>query len=747
MHWAGEGVVEGPSDEAPARFPRRPSMPVSLFVAIAAWIALAAFQACAISLGWVSPELPDGLVSGEYEIQIVEDAKRGAYGYSAHGVLRDAFGARREVLLSYSEKDIEGDARLLARQRVKARVSFSQLSDASFPRYAAKGICARAKVTNARIEGGGGPVGAVVEARCWARDAFDAFEGKGAALLRAILIGDRSRLDEDGLYDDVKTVGLAHMVAVSGAHLSVVAAFVGAILSRARVSRFVSSGVLCGFYVLYAAFTGFASPVIRAALMAGVVANAVWSRRRSSSLAALGVCVCVLLACRPSNALSLSFFLSAASTLGIIVLAPLLEAWVDALARKGRGAITQTLSLTLAANIPIFPVTACVFSRVPLLSPLANLVAAPAFTLFIGGGLVGLGLLAVFPSAGMAALSALAFAADALCDLLGFLAHVPLASVPCSMDMTVATGVSAGAFVALWAIWPRPTKGKAMGAAAVLVASAVALVAVLPLFGPDEIVALDVGQGDAILVKSKGTSLLVDTGNQDALLAAALARAHTAHLDGVAISHHDDDHCASLDSLSSNVAGSRVYVAAETLACGCSGCEALLEQAQSASGAEAVGLVVGDELRVGNFTCRVVWPRAFSDAGGNADSLCLLVTRESSAGNWTALLTGDAEAEQIDEMTSRLPGGSKGIDVLKAGHHGSKAGMTDRLALTLSPKITLVSCGANNRYGHPAATTVEALEAAGSAVFRTDESGDVACVFSDEGIAVRTQRASEVDLE
>ena len=163
-----------------------------------------------------------------------------------------------------------------------------------------------------------------------------------------------------------------------------------------------------------------------------------------------------------------------------------------------------------------------------------------------------------------------------------------------------------------------------------------------------------------------------------------------------------------------------------------------------------MGLSVGDEIRVGRFTCRVVWPQVFSDAGGNADSLCLLVSYESEAGPLTALLTGDAEADQIEKMVQSGGTGSSGtpvVNVLKAGHHGSKAGMTTELAKELSANIALVSCGANNRYGHPAQTTIDALEAAGTRVFRTDELGDIACVFSREGIEVRPQYAGEVALE
>ena len=241
----GEGLVEGPTDRATPRFPRRPSLPVSLVVAVIAWVSLAAWQALAIAGGYVTRDVPRGLKSGEYVLEVVEDAKLGSYGYSMHARVLDANGVARDVLATYGDADIEGDARLFARQRVVASVSFSEFSEASFSRYASKGLCARAKLTQATIVDGAGPISFVVSARCFARDVFDEFEGRGAALVRAIVIGDRSKLEEGGLYDDVKTVGLAHMVAVSGAHLSVVAALAGALLARARMPRVALSIALC----------------------------------------------------------------------------------------------------------------------------------------------------------------------------------------------------------------------------------------------------------------------------------------------------------------------------------------------------------------------------------------------------------------------------------------------------------------------------------------------------------------------
>ena len=369
-------------------FRGRPSLPVSLVVAVIA-ISLAAWQALAIAGGYVTRDVPRGLESGEYVLEVVEDAKLGSYGYSVHARVLDANGIVRDVLATYGDADIE-TTRLFARQRVVASVSFSEFSEASFSRYASKGLCARAKLTQATIVDGVGPISFVVSARCFARDVFDEFEGRGAALVRAIVIGDRSKLEEGGLYDDVKTVGLAHMVAVSGAHLSVVAALAGALLTRVRTPRVVLSIMLCLFYCAYAAFTGFSAPVIRAALMAAVVVSAIWGTRRSSSLAALGVCVCVLLAAHPANALSLSFFLSAASTLGIVALAPPQQAWFEvAFGRRGE-TLCQTCALTTAISHRA-RYGMRLFTRALTCLLLANMIAAPVYG-FIAGVLLGWGL-------------------------------------------------------------------------------------------------------------------------------------------------------------------------------------------------------------------------------------------------------------------------------------------------------------------------------------------------------------------
>ncbi|MDO4502542.1 MAG: DNA internalization-related competence protein ComEC/Rec2 [Coriobacteriia bacterium] len=597
------------------------------------------------------------------------------------------------------------------------------------------------------VQRGSGPAAVILGLR---NAAIDAVEGRfggddpAVGVLQALTCGYRANLRDTPAYQAFQTAGLAHLVAVSGAHLAIIASLLTTALRALGLSRQTSIAVQAAFMAAYVVFAGAPISALRAAIMATLSLLSFVPRRQSSSLSALGACIMGCLALDASTATSLSFLLSAGATMGIALFSQLFVTWIrDWFPRLSRS-VGDGLAATCAANVLSLGVGAAQFSQLPLVSPLANLVVAPLLSVVCCAGLVGAVAAALLPWTWPVTVGAPLMGARFMVWLVELLAGLPVACVPVQLDFGVAVVASVVLAGALWAWWPRlagRTAALTCGAA-----GAIALVVVLvaPQLGGTQIVALDVGQGDAILLRSGGRAVLVDTGNQDDLLRQALARNGVLQLDAVVVSHPDDDHCGSLRALAQVARVRQVCLAADVLECGCGKCADLVKTARDVCPGKdgVVGLGRGSKLTLGSFELEVVWPDVFKDEGGNGDSLCLLARADlDHDGAWdrTALLTGDAESEQLEAMLAEGRVGA--IDLLKVGHHGSKASLTEQQALALKPSVALVSVGEGNRYGHPAPVILDALEASGTTVLRTDQQGDLACTLLKEGVRVRTQRA------
>ena len=557
------------------------------------------------------------------------------------------------------------------------------------------------------------------------------------ALCQALVCGYREQLRESDLYSACKAAGVAHLVAVSGAHLSITCAMIATALQALRAPRKLSLGMQLVFLGCYLVLTGMPISAVRAAVMATVGMTAFLAQRRKASLSALCICIIVIVAASPESSVSVSFFLSAASTLGIIALAPLFTSWLESVPFVRLAA--EPLSLTLAATVATTPFSAALFSQLPLVAPFANMAVAPLFTIALVVSLIASVSALLAPVVTPLAMAAAYGAALPLTAVIEVFSHLPFACIPVSLPTSVGLALSIAGTTVLWLWWPRLRVRALAAITGGSLALALAVVVVIPLTRPAELVMLDVGQGDAFLVRSKGASVLIDTGNHDTQLLEALARHGVFRLDAVIVSHADDDHCGSLKALKGVVGVDRVLVSQGTLTCGCASCGALVADASSLVSPDGVlGVSVGDVIICGNFSMRAIWPHEFHDEGGNSDSLCLLATTSADAGGWTAFLCGDAEANQLQKMIDE--GALGDIDVYKVGHHGSRAALAPAIAEKIDPEISLVSVGANNRYGHPTPETLSTLDAQGSQIFRTDEMGDVSCEFTRDSIRVITLR-------
>ncbi|HIT45892.1 MAG TPA: ComEC/Rec2 family competence protein [Candidatus Aphodovivens excrementavium] len=587
---------------------------------------------------------------------------------------------------------------------------------------------------------------------CAAREsALAGFQGDASEsrVLQALVCGYTVPYEGSDIEQAFTSCGLAHIVAVSGAHLVIVGSYIGLIARAFRIPKKAQIAIQLLFVLAYLAFSGFPLSGVRAFIMMTLAQVSLFAKRRSAGLSALGFCIATMIAFDITCALSASFALSALSTLGIALFNDLISRWISRwvprLPRLGRDA----LSLTLSSMIACQPYSCALFSQMPLVSPLANIVAVPIVAPLCGVGIAAAVSLNLFPVGGGTLCSLSLALCKLLCHAVQACSSLPLANVPLYVEMPIALAVTLGLVCGLWALWPLPplrkTHAKRKMALVVcgLLACFLVVFALQHVHRGDEVIMLDVGQGDAFLIRSEGAAVLVDTGASESLLRQALARNGVQSIDAVLVTHGDDDHCGALASLGQSFIVSRVLIAEDGLSCPCDSCGELRNDASGLVGeGNVVGVELGDTITVGSFQLEIVWPTRYEAKGGNEDSVCFALRyhteKQQQQSCVVGLFTGDAEAQQLDEIISEH--GFADLDILKVGHHGSRNALTEEQAQWLSPAFALISVGERNRYGHPAPEIVSFLEDSGTRVMRTDTDGDVSCKFDNDDIVVETLR-------
>ena len=598
-----------------------------------------------------------------------------------------------------------------------------------------------------------------------------------AGLASGILIGLRDLVDRD-LAAAFTTVGVSHVVAISGWNIAIVAAVVAALFGGMRRRR--RSVLTMVVIVAYVAFAGASASVVRAGAMAGVVLLARESGRAGRAAAALGWAAVLLLLADPKLIGDAGFQLSALATAGLIAWATPLTDWID---RQTGGRLpcwlAESLGVSLAAQAATLPVVLAAFGRLAILSPLVNLAVVPLVAPAMAAGLVAmLGGVIVLAGAPPVLGSILAMpgwvSLRAMVGIVAAFAAVPIASVTIAAPWS--TLAALGSLLAIGVVhwrWSRgqgrarpslpgePPSGSAgapRAAATIAGASSrparpavIALVVMVAIAGSvvasrptnlARVSILDVGQGDAILVEGgQGGRLLVDGGPDPGRLLVALdARIPPwdRRIDAIILSHPHEDHVAGLARLLQRYRVRRVFEPG--MRGPGPGYGAWLERLALAGAPTRLGIAAGDRLRIDDVDLRVLWPirgqvperPADTGTGINNVSVVLLGTVGSSR----FLLAGDVE-EQID--ASLLAAGLPTVDLLKVAHHGSRTATTQAFVDAVRPRIAVASAGAGNPYGHPTRATLERLTAAGAQVHRTDRDGTVTVTFTPNGPRVRTE--------
>ncbi len=508
-------------------------------------------------------------------------------------------------------------------------------------------------------------------------------DSPSAALLSGFLIGDIANLPTDD-EEALRRSGLTHFVAVSGSNVALVLGawwlVVGPLGAGTRLRALTGLVVLAVFVVA----TRWESSVIRAATMAGLVLGGKALGVPMDAWTSLGVAVTVLLAVSGDLAIDIGFQLSVAATAGVLVG---MRWW------RGRSPriFWTALSATAGAQIAVVPLLILHFGSVPLLSPLANLLVAPLVT--VATALAGVGVVVSWNQP--------LLLAEQVADWI-----LRLARVAGEWPQLDAGGVVAIGGLAVVAYKTKMTPFLVAGGLLVATVSAV------PPGPPDvaTVTFLDVGQGDAVLLRDpSGATALVDGGADPGILRTALRRHGVQRIDLLVASHGDADHVGGFQNIEQSMNIGTLWIPADQEI------SELLRQlidSLGASGTSIDEISAGGRARLGQFTLEVVGPQR-RYAAENDGSIVLLV----EADGVSVLLPGDIGAIAQLELPSLRP------DVLLVPHHGAGTTNLDWLADTVG-NLAVISVGPNT-YGHPTAEVIATLEAAGAEIRATADIGDV----------------------
>lgn len=579
----------------------------------------------------------------------------------------------------------------------------------------------------------------------------------GASLVPGFAVGDTT-LVTAVLEQAMLESSLTHLTAVSGANCALVTGAVVWLLSKFGVGRRVR---LAAAGVALLGFVGLIGPdasVQRAAVMAAVLLISGFGGRRAASLPALGIAIVVLIVMNPWQAVQAGFALSVAATAGILLLATPLSEWFRRRARIPR-MLALPVAVALAAQLACGPLLLLLQPGIPAVGVLANVIAAPAAPLGTGLGLLAALTVPVAPGIAHSLVVAASLPARWVEATATVTAELPLARWPwpdgwggaalltlCQAGVIMAwaihrghVGLPGGVRVTPRAPWqPSVPPPKAVQrVVAALIASSLGLAVALTWVVPSAerlgvpngwaIVACDVGQGDALLIRDPAVpeqTMLVDTGDDPQLLQTCLDRFGVHRISVLVLSHDDRDHVGALMHIAERVDAALISptVGGETL-----DDREVVQQLRAAHVPFAVS-GAGDTAALDPHGLRweVLGPRVLTPPDTNAASLVMRVQVAESS----VLLLGDTGAEEHEALLRA--GVDLSAEVLKVAHHGSRD-QSAQLAREVGAQWALISVGQGNRHGHPARETLADLALAGSETLRTDEHGSIALIPQAEG--------------
>lgn len=515
---------------------------------------------------------------------------------------------------------------------------------------------------------------------------------RAAGLAAALVLGRREALGSGDL-ERFRRGGLAHLLAVSGLHVGMVAGVAWVVLSLLGVPPYWRRWTVVVVLVAFAGLAGGAAPVRRAALAGVIYLVARQLGRPLVPFPMVAGVIAVLLLVEPAAALEVSFQLSAVVTL-------ILVRWAGPMAAALRwplGRAAPVVAVAAVAQAASQPLVGKVFGSVPWLGVLANLVAVPIGFLAVTASLA-VTLAAAIVGAFAAPLLSFIDGMRLILSTIGGLSTHGASAYPESVWLLA---VVAGLGVASLPRWRRAWIA---GVAAVAVTALGPWLIRSPRQGRGELRTLEVRTGSAVLLRWDDTAVLVDAGERPGEAVRSLRRAGVTRLDGMLVTHPDADHAGGVAAvLEALPVGRLMFPAAVASRAGIVD----LRRRARALGVAEQNLVRGQRIDLGGVSLDVVWPPPVTFGDDNDRSLVAVFR----VGPVRVLIPGDIEARGEYALLDVGPS-ALDADVLVLAHHGSATSSTPAFLRQVDPRVAIAATGSRPRYPYPSARVERRLRAA-----------------------------------
>ena len=533
-------------------------------------------------------------------------------------------------------------------------------------------------------------------------------------VINALIIGDRSLLN-DSHWELFKSTNTTHLSVISGLHIGLISGFVFLLFSflwrQCSLCALKLPASIVGAYfglfsaLSYALIAGFSIPTQRAFIMASVVFLSIIFRRNHSVWQLYGGALLMVLVTNPLSVFSVGFWLS------FYVVAVIIYGVSQ---HQDRHWLFRLLYIQLLISLSTVPLIAWFFSSGSILSPIANIVSIPVFSIITTPfSLLGIALSYME----LITLSDFVFsiANQSLIYLSIFLQYLQDFKFNQWQYTLISTSVLTLLIISIL-IWLLPSALKLRKIAFIL--AAVALLQPIDKITQDEVVitTLDVGQGLSHVVRTQNHVLVFDAGARyrsgfnmgEAVITPYLKSHQVDSIDLVVISHGDNDHIGGLNGLSKAVPINEIVSSVPEKV------SSIASRCQDKASWNWDGVVFKMLNISHNFS-------------GNNGSCVLKISNS----NHSIILTGDIEKKAEKHLVNTW-GNKLKADVLISPHHGSKTSSSELFLTTVSPRFVIVSSGYKNQFNHPANTILDRYKAHGIAILNTNCSGQIEVKLNNE---------------